>query len=88
MAELAAAILRAMGYKTRVMPKGPDRGVYVLASPDGLEFEDPRIKVEIKHRSKTSMGSSKYSEFFLVVCGKVKTPKYISMGWFYTGSQI
>ena len=57
MEQLAAAILRAMGYKTRVMPKGPDRGVDVHASPDGLGLEEPRIKVQVKHRSGTSIGS-------------------------------
>ena len=57
MEELTAAILRAMGYKTRVMPKGADRGVDVLASPDGLGLEEPRIKVQVKHRSGTSIGA-------------------------------
>ncbi len=60
---LAAAILRAMGYKTRVMPKGADRGVDVLASPDGLGLEEPRIKVQVKHRSGTSMGSQDIRSF-------------------------
>lgn len=57
MEQLSAAILRAMGYKTRVMPKGPDRGVDVIASPDGLALEEPRIKVQVKHRPRTSIGS-------------------------------
>ena len=57
MEHLSAAILRAMGYKTRVMPKGPDRGVDVIASPDGLALEEPRIKVQVKHRPRTSIGS-------------------------------
>ena len=63
MEKLAAAILRAMGYKTQVMPKGPDRGIDVLASPDGLGLNDPRIKVEVKHRSRTSMGSQDLRSF-------------------------
>lgn len=63
MEELVAAILRAMGYKTRVMPKGRDRGVDVLASPDGLGLEEPRIKVEVKHRSKTTMGAQDLRSF-------------------------
>ena len=53
MEQLAAVILRAMGYRTRVTPRGPDGGVDVLASPDGLGLEEPRIKVEVKHRSAT-----------------------------------
>jgi len=48
--ELTAAVLRAMGYKAKVSPKGPDRGVDVIASPDGLGLTTPRIKAEVKHR--------------------------------------
>ena len=62
MEELSAAILRAMGYRTRVMPKGPDRGVDVLASPDGLGLQEPRIKVEVKHRA-NQMGSHDIRSF-------------------------
>lgn len=50
MQELVAALLRAMGYKTRVSKAGPDRGVDIMASPDGFGFESPRIIVEVKHR--------------------------------------
>ena len=50
---LTAAVLRAMGYKTRVTAKGPDRGRDVLASPDGLGFQSPRIVAEVKHRPRT-----------------------------------
>ena len=51
MQELVAGILRAMGYKTRVASPGPDRGADIIASPDGLGLEQPRIRVEVKHRS-------------------------------------
>ncbi|MEM7710362.1 MAG: restriction endonuclease [Pseudomonadota bacterium] len=47
---LVAALLRAMGYRTRVSPKGADRGRDVVASPDGLGLTEPRIFVEVKHR--------------------------------------
>lgn len=63
MQELAAAVLRAMGYRTRVSPQGPDRGVDVLASPDGLGLQEPRIKVEVKHRPRSSMGSQEVRSF-------------------------
>lgn len=63
MEELTAALLRAMGYRTRVTPKGPDRGVDVFASPDGLGLQEPRIKVEVKHRPKTIMGSPDIRSF-------------------------
>ena len=59
---LVAAILRAMGYKARVTPVGTDRGVDVLASPDGLGLEDPIIKAEVKHR-KSQMGSQEIRKF-------------------------
>jgi restriction system protein len=48
---LVAAILQAMGYKTRISPMGPDRGKDIVASPDGLGLNEPRIIVEVKHRS-------------------------------------
>jgi restriction system protein len=57
MQELVAGILRAMGYKTRVSPRGPDRGVDISASPDGLGLETPRIFVEVKHRLKEKIKS-------------------------------
>ncbi|WP_439531509.1 restriction endonuclease [Marinobacter adhaerens] len=62
MEEFTAALLRAMGYQTRVSARGPDRGVDVLASPDGLGLTQPRIKAEVKHRS-GSMGSNPIRSF-------------------------
>ncbi len=61
--ELVAALLRAMGYRARVTPVGPDRGVDVQASPDGLGLEEPRIKAEVKHRAKTAMGAQEIRSF-------------------------
>jgi len=61
--ELVAGILRAMGYKTRVADPGPDRGVDVFASPDGLGLQEPRIFVEVKHRPGSSMGASELRSF-------------------------
>ena len=62
MQELVAGILRAMGYKTIVSSKGADRGKDIQASPDGLGLEEPRIKVEVKHRS-GQMGSQEIRSF-------------------------
>ena len=53
MEELVAGLLRAMGYKTRVSPAGPDRGRDIMASPDGLGLSQPRIIAEVKHRPKS-----------------------------------
>ena len=62
MQELVAGLLRAMGYKTRVSPAGPDRGRDIIASPDGFGFQPPRIVVEVKHR-KGTMGAPEVRSF-------------------------
>ncbi|MEX2531417.1 MAG: restriction endonuclease [Gemmatimonadota bacterium] len=63
METLVAALLRALGYKTRVTPKGPDQGRDVVASPDGLGFQNPRVVAEVKHRARESMGAEKIRGF-------------------------
>jgi len=79
MQELVAGLLRGMGYKTLVSPKGPDRGRDIVASPDGLGLEDPRIVVEVKHR-REQMGSSEIRSF----TGGLRDNKglYVSTGGF------
>ena len=53
--DLAAALLRAMGYFTPfVAPRGKDGGVDVMAYRDPLGTQSPRIKVQIKHREVTT----------------------------------
>jgi len=61
--ELVAAVFRAMGYRARVASNGPDRGVDVYASPDGLMLETPRIKAQVKHRPGTVIGAPTIREF-------------------------
>lgn len=80
MQELVAGLLRAMGYKTRISPSGSDRGKDIVASPDGLGFEDPRIVVEVKHRG-ASMGSQEIRSF---LGGRHDNDKglYVSTGGF------
>lgn len=63
MQELVAGLLRAMGYKTRVSPAGPDRGRDIVASPDGFGFQQPRIMVEVKHRRNDAMGAPEIRSF-------------------------
>jgi restriction system protein len=49
--DLAAALLRGMGYFTPfVAPAGKDGGVDILAYRDPLGTSSPRIKAQIKHR--------------------------------------
>lgn len=62
MQELVAGILRGMGYQTTVAQDGPDRGVDIFASPDGLGLREPRIFVEVKHRS-GAMGADQVRKF-------------------------
>lgn len=53
--DLAAALLRAMGYFTPfVAPKGKDGGVDIMAYRDPLGTQSPRIKIQIKHRESTT----------------------------------
>lgn len=60
--ELVAAVLRAMGYSAQTTRKGPDYGVDATASPDALGFEDPRMKVQVKH-TKKSVGNEDIGRF-------------------------
>ena len=78
---LVAGILRAMGYRTNVSPRGADRGVDIFASPDGLGLEEPRIFVEVKHRPKTSIGAQDIRSF---IGGRSPGDKclYVSTGGF------
>jgi Uncharacterized conserved protein len=47
-AHLVAALLRTMGYRTRVAPEGADGGVDIVAHRDELGLEPPIIKVQVK----------------------------------------
>ena len=84
---LAAAILRAMGYKTKVSKVGPDQGVDVFASPDGLGFEDPRIKVQVKHRPNTSISEPDLGSF-LSALNSGEKGLYISTGGFTKDAKL
>jgi restriction system protein len=79
MQDFVAGLLRAMGYKTKVSERGPDRGKDITASPDGLGLEEPRIKVEVKHRT-GQMGSQEIRSFI----GSLRSEKglYVSTGGF------
>ena len=61
--DLVAGVIRAMGYKTIVSSPGPDGGVDIFASPDGLGLEEPRIFVEVKHRPDVRIGSQDVRSF-------------------------
>lgn len=80
MEHLTAGLLKAMGYCVRITPKGPDGGRDVLASPDALGLESPRIVTEVKHR-KGTMGAPQIRSF---IGGLRATDRglYVSTGGF------
>jgi len=61
--DLVDGLLKGMGYKTRRTSKGPDLGSDILASPDGLGMQEPRIKVEVKKRTKDKIGAPDIRSF-------------------------
>ncbi|MEW5989365.1 MAG: restriction endonuclease [Chloroflexota bacterium] len=63
MQQLVAGLLKAMGYRTTVSRRGPDRGYDVFASPDGLGLQEPRIFVGVKHRPTQSIGAQDIRSF-------------------------
>ncbi len=60
---LVAALFQAMGYKTRMTSRGSDLGSDILASPDGLGLTEPRIKIEVKKRTKDKIGAPEIRSF-------------------------
>ena len=79
MEKLVAGILRAIGYKTMITERGADRGRDIEASKDGLMLEEPRIIVEVKHRS-GQIGAKEIRNFNSVLRGQKGL--YISTGGF------
>lgn len=80
MERLSASLLKAMGYCAHVMPKGPDGGRDIVASPDALGLESSRIVAEVKHR-KGAMGAPAVRSFI----GGLRTGDrglYVSTGGF------
>jgi len=74
--DFVAHLLQTMGYRTRVVPPGPDGGVDIIAHRDELGFEPPLIKVQVKstegalNNQDTSAlyGHVSEKEFGLIVC--------------------
>jgi len=80
--DLVAALLEAMGYHVLwVAPPGPDKGVDIIAGSDQLWIEDPRIKVQVKHRggSTTDVGDLRA---FMAVLGARDVGIFVSTGAF------
>jgi restriction system protein len=85
MQELVAGILRAMGHKTLISNVGPDRGNDIEASPDGLMLKEPRILVQVKHRT-SQMGAKEIRNFQPILRGRKGL--YISTGGFSKDAKL
>lgn len=54
--DLVAALFRGMGYHTPfIAPKGPDKGIDIVAYKDSIGVEIPRIRIQVKHRVDTKV---------------------------------
>ncbi|MGI6350889.1 MAG: restriction endonuclease [Armatimonadota bacterium] len=79
-AEFVAHLLNAIGYRTRVSPPGPDRGIDILAHRDELGIEPPIIKVQVKS-TEGAVGDPETSALY----GKVAGDEYgliVTLGTF------
>jgi len=80
--DLVAGLLEAMGYRVLwVAPPGPDRGVDIVAGSDPLGVQDPRIKVQVKHRFASATDVSDLRAF-MAVLGSRDVGIFVSAGGF------
>jgi restriction system protein len=69
--DLVAALIGAMGYHVAwVAPRGPDRGIDIIADLNPLGIKDPRIKVQVKHRPDTKTPPDQLRSFMAVLSDK------------------
>lgn len=78
--ELVAALLRAIGYNATTTDPGPDGGVDIVAHPDALGFENPLVKVQVKHRKSTTGGPEMRE--FVGTLGNGEKGLFVSTGGF------
>lgn len=78
--ELVAALLRAIGYNATTTDPGPDGGVDIVAHPDALGFENPLVKVQVKHRKSTTGGPEMRG--FVGTLGNGEKGLFVSTGGF------
>lgn len=77
--ELVAGTLRAMGFHAVSSSPGRDRGVDIVAAPDPLGLEEPRIKVQVKHRSSSVSGEEMRA---FLTASQGYSPLFVSTGGF------
>lgn len=85
--DLAAALLRGMGYYTPfVAPRGKDGGLDILAYQDPLGTATPRIKVQIKHRGQ-STSVQQIRELMGILQKEGDVGMFVSTGGFTTDAK-
>lgn len=84
--DLVAALLRALGFRAVSTSPGPDRGVDIVAHPDALGFERPRIKAQVKHR-KDSVGGPEMRSF-IATLRDGENGLYVSTGGFTRDAEV
>jgi len=78
--DLVAGVVAAMGYYSKSSPPGSDKGVDVIAYPDALGFEFPRIKAQVKHRK--GKAESKEMRAFIGTLQEGENGLFVSTGGF------
>ena len=63
MQQLVAEILEAMGFKTDVSPRGPDRGIDIFASPMVWDYSSHAFSSKLKHRLGSRIGADHIRTF-------------------------
>lgn len=78
---LVAGLMRAMGYRTRYLGDGRGGGARLLASPDGLGLQPPRLCVGVAHLPGAPLGGADMRAFLADrrACDQVL---YVSSGGF------
>jgi len=81
--DLVAALLDAMGYHiSDIAQRGPDGGIDIIAYTDPLGTKQPRIIVQVKHRSNDSVSSDEIQK----LSGTLK--RNTDVGIFVTSGQF
>jgi restriction system protein len=84
--DLVAELLRALGFRAVSSSAGRDRGVDIVAHPDPLGFERPRIKAQVKHR-KDSVGGPEMRSF-IATLRDGENGLYVSTGGFTRDAEV
>jgi restriction system protein len=84
--DLVAALLRAMGFRAVSASAGRDRGVDIVAHPDPLGFERPRIKAQVRHRTASTGGPEMRS--FIATLREGENGLYVSTGGFTRDAEL